>query len=133
MNLYLELGRNFHVWVHLIVVIGPVNSFDGRLENFDVIAGVISEALDEHIIESVEVVHVHLQEVLSSLRVTLQLFSVHEHVIHLGFPDEMHEFIFGLSKTLLVLVAHVSISVDQVLISEVDLVSVKSHLIFFKI
>jgi hypothetical protein len=45
----------------------------------------------------------------------------------------MHEFIFGLSKTLLVLVAHVSISVDQVLISEVDLVSVKSHLIFFKI
>ena len=132
MNLHLELGRNFHVWVHLIIVIGPINCLDCRLENLNVIAGVISEALDEHIIESMQVVHVDLEEVLSSLRVALELFSIHEHVVHLGFPDEMHEFIFGLRKTLLVLVAHVSVSVDQVLISEVDLVSVKSHLIFLK-
>ena len=80
-----------------------------------------------------QVVHVHLQEVLSSLRVALELFSVHENVVHLGFPYEMHEFIFGLRKTLVVLVAHINVSVDQVLISEVDLVSVKSHLIFLKI
>ena len=120
------------MWVHLIVVIGPINCLDCRLENLNVIAGVISEALDEHIIESMQVVHVDLEEVLSSLRVALELFPIHEHVVHLGFPDEMHEFIFGLRKTLLVLVAHVSVSVDQVLISEVDLVSVKSHLIFLK-
>ena len=133
MNLHLELGRNFHVWVHLVVVIGPINCFHCRLENLNVIAGVISEALNQYIVERMQVVHVHLQEVLSSLRVALELFSVHENFVHLGFPDEMHEFIFGLRKTLVVLVAHINVSVDQVLISEVDLVSVKSHLIFLKI
>lgn len=132
-DLYLELGGDLHVWVHLIVVIGPIDSLDGRLENLDVITWVVSEAFHQHVVEGVEVLHVHLQEVLSSLGIALELFSVYKNVVHLGLPDEMHKFVFGLGKTLLVLVAHVSVSIDQVLISEVNLVSVKSHLIFLKI
>ena len=79
-----------------------------------------------------EMLHINFNEILASLGIALQLFSVNKNVVHLSLSDEMHEFIFGLRKTLLVLVAHVSVSVDQVLISEVDLVSVKSHLIFLK-
>ena len=78
-----------------------------------------------------EMLHVDLEEILASLGISLELFSVHEDVVHLGLPDEVHEFVFGLRKTLLVLVAHIIIRIDQILISEVDLVSVKSHLIFF--
>ena len=133
MDLHLELWSDLHIWVHLVVVIGPIDSLNSRLENLDVITWVVSEALDQHIIKGVEVVHINLEEVLASLGIALELFSVDKNVVHLGLPNEMHEFIFGLSKTLLVLVAHVSVSIDQVLISEVNLVSVKSHLIFLKI
>jgi hypothetical protein len=79
------------------------------------------------------VLHVHLQEIFTSLGIALELFSVHKHVVYLSLSNEVHEFIFGLRKTLLVLVAHIIGSIDQILISEVDLVSVKSHLIFLKI
>ena len=79
-----------------------------------------------------EMLHVDLEEKLTSLGIALELFSVDEDVVHLGLTDEVHEFVFGLRKTLLVLVAHIIVGIDQILISVVDLVSVESHIIFLK-
>lgn len=133
LNLHLELWSYLHVWVSLIVIVGPVDCFDSRLKNFDVVSWVISEALYQHIIKSMQVVHVHLKEVIASLSIALELFSVYKNIVYLSLSDEMHKFILGLGKTLLVLIAHVNICIDQILISEINLVSVKCHLIFFKI
>jgi hypothetical protein len=130
MNLNLESWGNLHIWVHLIVVISFVNNFNSRLENFDEIIWIISEIFHQDIVKSVKVLHVNFNKIFTPLSIALKLFSVNKNIVHLGLPDEMHEFIFGLSKTLLVCVTHVSLSVDQILISEVDLVSVESHLSF---
>jgi hypothetical protein len=129
-NLNLESRGGLHIWVHLIVVIGFVYNFNSRLENFDEIIWIISEIFHQDVVKSVKVLHVNFDEIFTPLSITLKLFSVNKNIVHLGLPDEVHEFIFGLSKTLLVCVTHISLKVDQILVREVDLVSVESHLSF---
>ena len=127
-DLHLELWGNLHVWIHLVIVVRPVDSLDGGLKDLNEIAWIVSETSDQHLIEGVEMLHLNFEEVLAPLRVTLELLSVDEGVVHLSLPDEVHELIFELSKTLLVLITHVVLGIDQILISEVDLISVECHL-----
>ena len=129
MNLNLENWILLHIRVHIIIVLIPVDSGYSHLKHFDVVDGVISKDSNEHLIESLKMLHLNLEEVLTPLDVTLELLSVYECILYLCFLHKVHEFVFSLNETVGIVVATV-IGIDKILVCAVNLLSFK-HLVFW--
>ena len=131
-NLQLEFWTWFHFRVAFVIIVNFINSFNGSLEDFDVLGRLISERSVKLLIECIEVSDVDSQVVMSSLSIPSHLLPVNKLVSNLGLSDEMHEFILSLRKRWTVLAAIHGL-VDQVLVCVVDLISLEHlNMVFIK-
>ena len=123
MDLDLELRTCLHLRVCLVINIVLVDELHCLFEDWNVYVGFSLEVCDQGVVESNQVLHLHLQKEFASLGVLSELVSVDVGVPDLALSDEVDEFILG---HLQVGPGHIVefLGVDQVLIGVVDLLSV---------
>jgi hypothetical protein len=91
--LNLKFGAFFHFNIIWLKNFGIVNNLGCALEGFHQFTGSILEFLDEPIIKCLQLCHINLQEVIASLSIISQLFSININVVLLRFPDKVHELV----------------------------------------
>jgi len=123
-HLNLKFGAFFHFNIIWLKNFGIVNNLGCALESFHQFTGSILEFLDEPIIKCLQLCHINLKEVIASLSIISQLFSININVVLLRFPDKVHELVLGvmLIQSIIVMLYFV---VDQVLICVINSFSFK--------
>jgi len=111
----------------LIKNLVAIDNLDSSLERLDVVERVLSEVLCQLLVEGIKQTHVESEEMVPSESIILKLLSVNENVIFLGLLEEMHEFQLSLGERVL-LVVGLQLSVQQILVSVIDLLTFEVHL-----
>jgi len=111
----------------LIKDLVAIDNLDSSLERLDVVEWVLSEVLRQLLVEGIKQTHVESEEMVPSESIILKLLSVNENIIFLGLLEEMHEFQLSLGERVL-LVVGLQLSVQQILVSVIDLLTFEVHL-----